>query len=227
MEHGQEIRELAEAIEVIRAARQDKVSAEAIGTKSMTPLKAMVAREALLWRLVELGDGLVGCLHSSTALGALIFARGIIECVAAQHQLNRTIQKAPGRCSADIDTDVMRLLMGTRFFSVGDPDEDKKIEAVNIITSLKHLDKNFTGIFSDYEYLCEFAHPNWAGTAGLFSIGDVTKGLINFGRYPEGNNDQLKSHAVSSAISAILIFTFEYKEIVNSLQDFFIACDTA
>lgn len=226
MELDQEIKKLEEAIEFLRAMREDSVSAEVIGTRSMTPLKAIVHREALLWRFVELGDGLRACIHSNNTLGALVFARGIIECAAVQHQLNRAIQSASGRSAEDIDKDIVRLLMGTRFFSIGDPAENIDAGAINILTCLRHLDGKFEGVLADYEYLCEFAHPNWAGTAGLFSFGNATNGLINLGRYPEGNEDELKSQAVSSAISAILIFTSEYTEVVKYFQPFFDACDT-
>ena len=227
MELEQEVKKLEEAIEVLRSAREDKVSAEVIGAKSKTPLKVIVQREALLWRFVEIADGLRACLDVNNTLGALVFARGMIECTAAHHQLNRTIRSAPGRSAEDIDKDVMRLLMGTRFFSIGDSSENNEVEAVNILTCLKHLDSKFEGVRDDYEYLCEFAHPNWAGTAGLFSIGDNTKDQINLGLYPEGNKEILKSQAVSSAISATIIFAFEYYEVVNDFQAFFDACDTA
>lgn len=227
MELEQEIKKLGKAIEVLRSMRVNKVSAEELGVSSKTPLKAIVQREALLWRFVELGDGLRACLDTNNTLGALVFARSLIECAAAQHQLNRTIQSAPGKNAKDIDNEVFRLLMGTRFFEMGDPSEQNKVKAVNILTCLKHLDKKFKGFLKDYEFLCEFAHPNWAGTVGLFSIGDATKGQINLGRYPEGNEEKLKSLAVSSAISAIMIFTDEYVEVADDFQAFFDACDTA
>ena len=216
---------LSEVLQVLREQLVPELKAEDIGTNSMTPLKAMVARETLLWRIVELADGVILCLDAGNNLGAIILARAAIECAAVQHQLNSTIRTVKNMSAVDVDDAIMRLLVGTRVFSTGDPVEDAKIQMTNVQTCLKNLDKEFKGTGKHYEYLCEYAHPNWAGTAGLFSAGDATKGIKKLGRYADETQQALLDEATSSTIQALVMFASDYASIVDYWPDFFEACD--
>jgi len=216
---------LSAVLEVLREQLVPELRAQDIGTNSMTPLKAMVARETLLWRIVELADGVVLCLDGGNSLSAVILARAVTECAAVQHQLNSTIRAAKSMSAVEVDNAIMRLLVGTRVFSTGDPVEDAKIQMTNVQTCLKNLDRKFKGAGKHYEYLCEYAHPNWAGTAGLFSTGDATKGIRKLGRYADETQRALLDEATSSTILAIAMFASDYASIVDWLPDFFEVCD--
>lgn len=216
---------LSGVLETLRQQLVIEVKAEDIGTHSMTPLKAMTAREALLWRIVELADGGIVCLDAGNYLSAIILIRASIECVAVQHQLNNTIRIAPTREASAVDADVLKLLMGTRFFSTGDIAEDNTIQMTNIQTCLNRLDKAFSGARADYEYLCEYAHPNWAGTAGLFTSGNPTKGIIRLGKYTKTSEHDLHAYATSILTSTLLMFSADYISIADDLAQFFEACD--
>ena len=217
--------QLQQAIEILRKQLETEVKAKDIGASSMTPLKAIVVRETLLWRVVELADGGVLCLNAGNELGAVIFARAAIECAAVQHQLNRIIKAAKDGGPVEVDSAIMRLLMGTRTFSTGDPVKDAMLQMTNVQTCLKSLDKQYAGIAQQYEDLCEYAHPNWAGTAGLFSTGDATAGVKELGRYKNGMQLHLTEKAVDSITSSLLIFAGDYADVVDSLPEFFEACD--
>lgn len=119
---------LTAALHVLREQLVYEVNAETIGTASMTPLKAMVAREALLWRLVELTEATINCVDAGNGLSAVILARASIECTAVQHQLNRAIISSKGMRPDDIDKKITRLLMGTRTFSTGNAVEDATVQ---------------------------------------------------------------------------------------------------
>ena len=216
---------LTKVLEALREQIVPEVNAKNIGTKSMTPLKAIVARETLLWRIVELGDGVVLCLDAGNNLSAIILARASIECAAVQRQLNRTICAAKDMNATDVDAAIMKLLLGTRDFSTGDPVEDEKVRMTNIITCLGKLDKMFEGTIKHYEFLCEYAHPNWAGTAGLFSTGDATKGIKRIERYTGNTRQELRDEAISSTISALAMFATDYASIVDHWPNFFATCD--
>lgn len=217
--------QLVEVLAVLRQAIETSVKASDIGTKSMTPLKAMVVRETLLWRIVELGDGVILCLDAGNALCAAILARASFECSAVHHQLNRKIQAAKDMTAVKLDDEIMRLLLGSRNFSTGDTEEDEKIRMTNIQTCLDKLDKKFKGSKDCYERLCEYAHPNWAGTAGLFSSGNPTEGVITLDRYTRNADNMLQEEAINCTTAALVMFVDDYSSILDHLQGFFKACD--
>lgn len=216
---------LRQAIEILREQLVTELKAEDIGAISMTPLKGMTVREALLWRVVELADGVMLSLNTGHSLGAVILARAAVECAAVHHQLNRTIKAAKKIGANEADNAIMRLLMGKRSFSTGDPVKDAQVQMTNVKTCLTHLDNQFSGVSQQYDYLCEYAHPNWAGTAGLFSEGDPRKGAMELGRYKNGMQEHLRDEAVASTISSLLMFAFDYADVVDSLPEFFEVCD--
>jgi len=220
------IQELRDTLQILRGGLESQVSAEAIGTASMIPLKAMVLREALLWRIVEVADAVLLCIDAGNSLGAVMLARAAIECVAVQNQLNDKIQNASEAGAAKLDDDIIRLLMGTRSFSSGDPDMDQKLQMPNVMTCLNRLDKQFPGCAKLYEYLCDFSHPNYAGTAGCFSNGDPQQGLIELGRYKQGTQQQMMDSAIQSAVLALLMFQVGYTEAVSHWGEFFRICDS-
>lgn len=216
---------LGKILDILRQNLEHEVNAKDIGATSMTPLKAIVVRETLLWRIVELADGVILCLDAGNSLGAIILARASMECAAVHHQLNRTIRIAKDKSSADVDAAIMRLLLGTRSFSTGNPVVDEKLQMPSILTCFKHLDKHFDGVSKHYEHLCEYAHPNYAGTAGIFSTGDANTGIRSLKRYPDATEQSLLDEALSSTVCAVSIFINDYGSIVCHLPDFFEACD--
>jgi hypothetical protein len=212
-------------LRILRIQLESEVKAEEIGSSSETPLKAIVVREALLWRIVELADGVVQCLETGNNLSAVILARATLECSAVQHQLNQKIRGAKTLGVAALDDEIMKLLLGTRTFSTGDKVEDAKIQMTNIQTCLRKLDNEFSGVYKDYGFLCEFAHPNWAGVTGLFSEGDLGEGVIKLGRDVRGGQQTLLDLTTSITTSALVMFSSDYISIADHLQDFIDACE--
>ena len=99
------------------------------------------------------------------------------------------------------------------------------MQMTNVLTCLKHLDKTYSGIADGYEKLCEFAHPNWAGTVGMFSDGKVTSGKVSFGRYLHGTDDELKAELLYTARIALAAFVNDYLSVLDNWSVFVEACD--
>ena len=60
---------------------------------------------------------------------------------------------------------VEKLLMGSKM-----PGEEELPGPINILTLVDQLDKRIGGgVRHAYDFMSEFAHPNWSGVRGLFS----------------------------------------------------------
>ena len=60
----------------------------------------------------------------------------------------------------------MKLVLGSRIDTDGTP------SAISVLTFVDRVEKDVEGFRHQYDLLCEFAHPNWAGTALLYSKPD-------------------------------------------------------
>jgi len=57
---------------------------------------------------------------------------------------------------------------------------------MNVLTAIDHLEKQFPGFRSEYERLCEYAHPGLAGGYGMYVRTEGEKLRSYFGQNPLG-----------------------------------------
>jgi hypothetical protein len=133
--------------------------------------------QGLIYRTVALCEGGKTCWNASNLLGAVILARSVLENAALAFRFYDGIRL--GVRAADfsvIDGEVTKLTLATRHHSL----IDNLPEAPNILASIDKLDKHYSEERADksvrrvYDFLCEFAHPNYVGTVGLFGKLDRT-----------------------------------------------------
>ena len=63
----------------------------------------------------------------------------------------------------DLESLVSRGLVGCK-------NDVTPIEAINVLTILKHVTKQYDGFEQRYKELSEIAHPNWGGLLGAYAI---------------------------------------------------------
>lgn len=73
-----------------------------------------------------------------------------------------------------LDDFLMKAIMGSR-------DKSTPFEAVNILTAVDKVDKEFDGLRKMYDCLCEYTHPNWSGALGSFGTYDEERFCLNLG----------------------------------------------
>jgi hypothetical protein len=105
---------------------------------------------------------------------ATILTRAAVETSAAMWYLHKNLAPAvKAKAVGDIDDCLKRLMMGSK--SV---DRDIMPEAVNVMTFVKHVDKEIEGFLHQYEGLSEYAHPNWSGPGScILNLTRLTSGL--------------------------------------------------
>lgn len=126
------------------------------------PFKVQAFREMLLHRVSDLSDSACILYKNGSTIPAFVLTRAAFETMALMYYFNKSIEKAikDGTTEA-IDTLAMKSLFGTK-------DKSTEYEAVNILTAISHLEKQFPGLQDMFSFLCEFAHPNYAGVAGAY-----------------------------------------------------------
>jgi hypothetical protein len=216
----------AEAIETLRENLPTSMSHAAlyarapVAHKWKAPLRAVVLKDTLHWRLFDLVQQANHLNEGQHILGARILIRSSIETVGMFVYLNEKIQDVlDGKLDFhSFDNLTRQLLLGKRL-------EDAKYKSVNILTVLKKMEATYPGIWGIYERLSESAHPNYHSTCMGYS-------KIDYENYVTHYAIEWQSFAPAKPaglISAVgIIFKREYDRWINlfeNLENWIIAND--
>lgn len=129
-----------------------------IAHKWKAPFRSMIIREALLWRMHDLGRQVLFLAAQDHILGARILLRSAIETLAVLIYLNQKTRDVLSRTLSffDFDEVTVQLLMGSK-------NEATAYSAVNILSVLRQAEKAHPGLTSMHAHLSESAHPNFDG----------------------------------------------------------------
>ncbi len=184
--------QIEQRLQSLESFRQARIEAMAVSRVSKLPYKALIYREALLWRITELGRSSFESFKSGRLASAILLARAVIETSSALWYLWTKLDAATKAAAVgELDELLMRLVMGSKI------DRDILPEAVNVLNFLDQIDKQVKGFRLQYERLCEFAHPNWAGTTLFYSKDDREKRATDFGAYIRGGDNAKKLGALN------------------------------
>ena len=200
-------------------ARPIAIDAADIGCGVGTPYKAACAAAALLWRAEELGRCARELLDRRDVGAALILTRALIESSAALWYLMRLVEQNAERLDTDCDDKVTRLLIGTK-------SDDGMPQALNVLTMLGHAEKDVPQVRTSYAGLCEFAHPNWAGTGYVYSWIDEEAATTYFGTLHRAHGTA-KERCVAALLPALAMAQIGYGRIRAVLPAFMHACESA
>jgi hypothetical protein len=117
----------------------------------------------------------------------------------------------------DIDNQLMRLLCGSRT----DP---AMPEAVNVLNFIDKVEKGVEGFRLQYDMLSEYAHPNWAGTALLYSKPDMERRQTDLGSSLR-LSENVKLCGVINLRVALMLFENVYTMIADSVPAFIELCE--
>jgi Family of unknown function (DUF5677) len=143
--------------------------------KWKAPFRSIVIREALLWRMHDIGQQILLLSQHQHILGARILLRSAIETLALLIYLNqKTSSVISGTLSFfEFDDITKKLLMGSK-------NEATSQAAVNILTVLCKAEKSHPGLLSMHQRLSESAHPNYDGVLYGYSSTDPEKYETHF-----------------------------------------------
>ena len=203
--------EVRKSLANLAVSLPQSVDVAALGVLDKAPYKAMVVREALIWRTEELGRGAYESFQRGDLASAILLTRGVVECTALMARLSQVVFERASMSQAELDEVLSRMLLG---WKSNEPDMQ---QAFNVLTLLKHLDKRFGPVTEAYEHLSEFAHPNWGGVTYLFSRTDREKFITYFGRFKD-NTLAPRRHALNALAALLAIFELDYNLLAKTIE---------
>jgi hypothetical protein len=156
-------------------------------TKKRVESNCKTIQQVLLHRAIHLFRGSFEALSQRNVYSMALCIRGHFEGTAAMGYLHSRIMSFIGGTIGlnDFDQSVYSQMLGCRHKSLS-----KALDPKNIMTQLEYadkvVDKHFfkrptesCGILrDDYEYLSEFAHPNFHSNSAAFSVDKVAKSFV-------------------------------------------------
>ena len=212
-------REVHARLHLLGAAGSKSLDGFAVSSKSKLPFRALLYREALLWRSVQLGKSAFESFEKDELASAILLTRATVETCAAlwylRARLETTVQsKTVGK----IDEDLMILLMGRK------ADADILPSPVNVLNFVDRVERDIPGFRHQYDHLSEFAHPNWAGTTFLFSKIDHSTGTAALGENIR-DTESTRRIGLANLSVALAMFEVSYNHITDLMPDFVQLCE--
>ncbi|MDB5583348.1 MAG: hypothetical protein JWR80_8524 [Bradyrhizobium sp.] len=139
-------------------------------------------RDSLMWRMEELTRSALALFESDCLVAAALMTRGVMETTAATFYLDKLVTDAIAKgVTENLRVKITGFLTGSRVWEdIGG--------AINVLTMIDAVDKRLPGYRKHYEFLCEYAHPNWTGTHGAYATIDKERFVVTYeavGRNPE------------------------------------------
>jgi hypothetical protein len=140
-----------------------------------------VWRQANLRRIVDLSDAAILMFEQCRLVPGCTLTRGVFETIGVQYYIHKKMVEHTEKSDPE---SIYKLLLAALF---GRKDDDSWPEkAIQVLTAIGHMDKEFKGFKGEYDHLCEYAHPNMKGGFGSYVRQGGTELEIHFGTNPQG-----------------------------------------
>ena len=178
--------------------------------------------------MAELGREALESFEKNNLVSGIVLARAAIETTAALWYLSTRVDAVvTSGVVGDIDDYLMRLTMGNATgVNATDPDADDPVlpRPIRVGSFLKEVDKEIEGFNHQYGILSEYAHPNWAGTALVYSKHNTEDRYTVFGRIVRG--DSTRNIGLGNLSVALLLFERAYGRVGDLIPMFISICES-
>ena len=222
------INEIRESLAMLESDLPRQVDGFALSQKSKLPWKVLLYREALIWRIVELGRSALENFLSERIVSGVVLTRAAVEASAALWYLSAKVDAVvDSKIVGDVDEYLMKLAMGT---ATGWPETDTSTDVltmprpIKIGAFLKQVEKDIEGFSHQYGVLSEYAHPNWAGTVLLYSSTNKQEAITDFGQNMR-NAENARAIGVVNLSVALKMFHTKYNHISDLIPAFVSVCE--
>src|SRR5215216_429703 len=194
------------------------LTSENILATAKAPYIALCFRESQAWRIEEFSRAACDMFERSDVVVGISNARHAAECSAAVWYLMKLMNDSIEQgVAADLYDKLVRLQVGFK-------NNAEMPEAINVLTMLRKVDKKIPGFYRAYESLSEFAHPNWSGSAGVYSKRDETTLITHFARDIRETSYALDL-GLDCLIGSLEIFEMCYNRVGDLLRAFTDSCE--
>lgn len=190
--------------------------------RSKAPTIALSFRETQAWRVEEFARSGCDLIERGDLVAGIANIRHMMECCAAIWYLLEIIENP---VSSNTDHKLLYEKLGRLFVGSKNifPDMPR---AINVLNFIEKLDKKFPGAARRYDRLSEISHPNWAGSAAMYSKRTDDNFTTHFGREVK-DNSSTRTLALGSLIIGLEIFAYAYNRITDCVPAFVEACETS
>lgn len=220
--------EIRGSLELLESNLPKRVDAKAVSPTSKLPFKMLLYREALIWRMAELGRTAFESFERDRLVSAIVLARAAAETSAALWYLcAKVAASVESNAIGDIDDHLMKLVAG---MATGAPKIDASAtdvalpRPVKVGAFLNQADKDIEGFSHQYGILSEYAHPNWAGTTLIYAKDDPENLWTDFGQNIR-KGESTKRIGVGNLSVALAMFETSYNRITGLLPAFTKLCE--
>ncbi len=143
--------------------------------------------QSQLWRCLDLVDSAEALRLSENGLGAMIMVRAVYETVAAflhfEGQLSKVMMPLESQDDLKrIDDFVRGKAFTTRRENLKKIEGGEAAIATSVVTQINKMKNVYPDVRDDYDYLCEFAHPNGFGGFLWYGKLDQNSDSVSFSR---------------------------------------------
>jgi hypothetical protein len=183
---------------------------------------ALSFRETQAWRVEEFARAACDMIERGDIVVAIANVRHMTESCAAVWFLLQIIERhmRNGIGHKELYEKLGRLFIGSKNIF---PDMPRYI---NVNTLVEKMDKALPGFEKQYARLSEVAHPNWAGSAGIYSKRTDDNFTTYFGRDVK-DNSTTRTLAIGSLVSGLAVFGYAYNRITDQIPAFAEACEAS
>jgi len=215
---GEMLAEIRAGIAWLDSTLPTRVAGMEVSARSKVPFKLLIYRAALGWRFSELCSSALEALEREHLVTGILLTRGAVETAAGAWYLSDRLRRAVAEMSlGSLDDRLMRLLFGDKTTST-------MPNPVHVNDFLDSVEKRVSGFREQYDRLCEFAHPNWAGTALSFSRIAKEENCAYFDSYPR-QRASIQTQGVVNLSVALLAFRRVYEEVESLMPEFIALCE--
>lgn len=191
-----------------------KVQIDAFTQKSKLPFKAVSIRELSIHRIAAIANVAVNLLEKEHIVPGVILTRAVVETTAIIFVLCEWLDQFNTDHDVDkLDNVLMNCMLGSR-------NNTGPRTAVSIISHIEKVDRVVTGFKSGYESLCEYTHPNWAGTLGTY--GKINKSDLELilGQNDRRNGKVIGASNLVSALDLYILYYMKSGELILNLNTY-------
>jgi hypothetical protein len=213
-------------LDIFEANLPKRVDAMAVSSSKL-PSKVLWYREALIWRIAELGRAAFQSFERDTLVAAIVLTRAVVETSAALWYLWAKVDAAvESNVVGDIDDYLMKLVIGIATTAPNaEPSDPEFPRPVRVGKFLEQVEKDIPGFSHQYGILSEYAHPNWSGTLLLYAKHDKETRTTDFGSNVR-SGDNTKVIGVGNLSVALEIFAAKYRQIGDLMPAFVSLCES-
>ena len=195
-----------EMVTVFKNSLVERVDAASMTRKSKIPFKIFSLKELLMHRMTALAESALELYESNRRVPSYLIVRATQETAAAVYNLRQ-------KCSVyldDKDLDALDdyLMKGL----AGGRDVTARVAAINVMTLVDKVDREYPGYREMYDLLCEYAHPNFYGVLDAFGKVNAEQLWVELG-------DEIQkpppAFGLAPLLGALSIFEESYNEVAN------------